>query len=223
MIKVEELSKSYRNKKVVNGLSFAMEEGELFALLGSNGAGKSTTIKMMIGLVKSDSGNINLPQGSTIGYSPETPYFPPFLTGEEVIKYYGELQGIPKKELNDVCESLMEEVGLDNDGTKVRFYSKGMLQRLALAQALLGDPEILILDEPCAGLDAMGRLEMLDLIQRLKKQGKTIIMNSHILSDIEKVCDRGIIMKKGKKVRDFVKSDITEEMTLEKMFVEAVM
>ena len=223
MIKVEELSKSYRNKKVVNGLSFAMEEGELFALLGSNGAGKSTTIKMMLGLVKSDSGNINLPQGSTIGYSPETPYFPPFLTGEEVIKYYGELQGIPKKELNDVCESLMEEVGLDNDGTKVRFYSKGMLQRLALAQALLGDPEILILDEPCAGLDAMGRLEMLDLIQRLKKQGKTIIMNSHILSDIEKVCDRGIIMKKGKKVRDFVKSDITEEMTLEKMFVEAVM
>ena len=223
MIKVEELSKSYQNKKVVNGLSFAMEEGELFALLGSNGAGKSTTIKMMLGLVKSDSGNINLPQGSTIGYSPETPYFPPFLTGEEVIKYYGELQGIPKKELNDVCESLMEEVGLDNDGTKVRFYSKGMLQRLALAQALLGDPEILILDEPCAGLDAMGRLEMLDLIQRLKKQGKTIIMNSHILSDIEKVCDRGIIMKKGKKVRDFVNSDITEEMTLEKMFVEAVM
>ena len=136
--------------------------------------------------------------------------------------YYGELQGIPKKELKDMCESLMEEVGLDNDGTKVRFYSKGMLQRLALAQALLGDPDILILDEPCAGLDAMGRLEMLDLIQRLKKQGKTIIMNSHILSDIEKVCDRGIIMKKGNKVRDFVKSDITEEMTLEKMFVEAV-
>ena len=222
MIKVEELTKSYRNKKVVNGLSFAMEEGELFALLGSNGAGKSTTIKMMLGLVKSDSGEIELPQGSKIGYSPETPYFPPFLTGEEVIMYYGELQGIPKKELKDMCESLMEEVGLDNDGTKVRFYSKGMLQRLALAQALLGDPDILILDEPCAGLDAMGRLEMLDLIQRLKKQGKTIIMNSHILSDIEKVCDRGIIMKKGNKVRDFVKSDITEEMTLEKMFVEAV-
>lgn len=223
MIKVEELTKSYRNKKVVNGLSFAMEEGELFALLGSNGAGKSTTIKMMLGLVKSDSGNIELPQESAIGYSPETPYFPPFLTGEEVLKYYGELQGIPKKELNDICVSLMEKVGLDNDGTKVRYYSKGMLQRLALAQALLGDPEILILDEPCAGLDAMGRLEMLDLIQRLKKQGKTIIMNSHILSDIEKVCDRGIIMKKGKKVRDFTKRDITEEMTLEKMFVEAVM
>lgn len=222
MIKVEELSKSYRKKKVVDGLSFAMEEGELFALLGSNGAGKSTTIKMMLGLVKSDSGNIELPREKDVGYSPETPYFPPFLTGEEVLRYYGELQRIPKNELKETCENLMEVVGLENDGTKVRYYSKGMLQRLALAQALLGDPKILILDEPCAGLDAMGRLEMLDLILRLKQQGKTIIMNSHILSDIEKVCDRGIIMKKGKKVKDFVRSDITEELTLEKMFVEAV-
>lgn len=222
MIKVNELEKSYKNKKVVDRLSFEMEEGELFALLGSNGAGKSTTIKMMLGLVKKDGGEITFPQNELIGYSPETPYFPPFLTGKEVLLYYGELQKIPKKELTAECERLMEEVGLDNDGTKVRHYSKGMLQRLALAQALLGNPSILILDEPCAGLDAMGRIEMLNLILRLKKGGKTIIMNSHILSDIEKVCDRGIIMKKGKKVRDFVSSDITEEMTLEKMFVEAV-
>lgn len=222
MIKVTELSKSYRNKKVLDGVSFAVEAGELFALLGSNGAGKSTTIKIMLGLVKSDSGDIKLPQGSRVGYSPETPYFPPYLTGMEVLKYYGKLQGIPRHKLKEICEELMEEVGLDNDGTKVRYYSKGMLQRLALAQALLGNPEILILDEPCAGLDAMGRLEMLDLISQLKQQGKTIIMNSHILSDIEKVCDRGIIMKKGKKVREFAKCDITEEMTLEKMFVEAV-
>lgn len=222
MIKISELEKSYRNKKVVDHLSFELKEGELFALLGSNGAGKSTTIKMMLGLVKKDGGEITFPQDELIGYSPETPYFPPFLTGKEVLLYYGELQKIPKNELEAECERLMEEVGLDNDGTKVRYYSKGMLQRLALAQALLGNPSILILDEPCAGLDAMGRIEMLNLILRLKKNGKTIIMNSHILSDIEKVCDRGIIMKKGKKVRDFVRSDITEEMTLERMFVEAV-
>lgn len=222
MIKVNELEKSYKNKKVVDHLTFEMEEGELFALLGSNGAGKSTTIKMMLGLVKNDGGEITFPKDELIGYSPETPYFPPFLTGMEVLMYYGELQKLPKSELKAECERLMEEVGLENDGTKVRYYSKGMLQRLALAQALLGNPSILILDEPCAGLDAMGRIEMLNLIQRLKKGGKTIIMNSHILSDIEKVCDRGIIMKKGKKIRDFVKSDITEEMTLEKMFVEAV-
>lgn len=133
-----------------------------------------------------------------IGYSPETPYFPPFLTGKEVLQYYGELQKIPKKELEAECGRLMEAVGLEDDGTKVRYYSKGMLQRLALAQALLGNPSILILDEPCAGLDVMGRIEMLNLILQLKKDGKTIIMNSHILSDIEKVCDRGIIMKNGK-------------------------
>ena len=144
------------------------------------------------------------------------------MTGEEVLRYYGELQGIAKKEWKGTCERLLEVVGLDNDGTKVRHYSKGMLQRLALAQALLGDPEILILDEPCAGLDAMGRLEMLELIRGFKEQGKTIIMNSHILNDIEKVCDGGIIMKKGKKVNAFKKSDLTKERTLEELFVESV-
>lgn len=222
MIEVNGLEKSYGNKKVVDNLSFKINEGELFALLGCNGAGKSTTIKMMLGLVKKDGGEILLPKDVLIGYSPETPYFPPFLTGKEVLEYYGKLQKIPKKELIHQCERLLEEVGLENDGTKVRHYSKGMLQRLALAQALLGNPTILILDEPCAGLDAMGRIEMLNLIHQLKKSGKTILMNSHILSDIEKVCDCGIIMKKGKLIRDFIRSDITAENTLENMFVEAV-
>lgn len=222
MIKINGLTKSYRKKRVVDELSFEIKEGELFALLGSNGAGKSTTIKMILGLVKKDAGEIVLPEGKKIGYSPETPHFPPFLTGEEILRYYGELQGIAKKEWKETCERLLEVVGLDNDGTKVHNYSKGMLQRLALAQALLGDPEILILDEPCAGLDAMGRLEMLELIRGFKEQGKTIIMNSHILSDIEKVCDGGIIMKKGKKVNAFKKSDLAKERTLEELFVESV-
>lgn len=222
MIKVEDLSKSYRGKKAVDKLSFQLEDGEVFALLGSNGAGKSTVIKMMLGLVKKDGGSIELPQNTEVGYSPETPYFPPFLTGREVLRYYGQLQKIPKTELEKECGRLLEEVGLEENQTKVRHYSKGMLQRLALAQALLGSPAILILDEPCAGLDAMGRLEMLTLIWNLKEQGKTIIMNSHILSDIERVCDRGIIIKKGVLMRSFVKSDLSEEMTLEKMFVEAV-
>lgn len=222
MIRVHELEKSYGKKKAVDHLSFELKDGELFALLGSNGAGKSTTIKMMLGLVKKDSGEIVMPQEVLIGYSPETPYFPPYLSGKEVLEYYGSLQKIPKAELKTECMRLLEEVGLEQDGTKIRHYSKGMLQRLALAQALLGNPSILILDEPCAGLDAMGRIEMLNLILRLKKSGKTILMNSHILSDIEKVCDRGIIMNKGKKIRDFVRSDITEEVTLEQMFVDAV-
>ncbi len=222
MIKIENLTKSYKGKKVVDKLSFEIKKGELFALLGSNGAGKSTTIKMILELVKKDSGNIQKPQDILIGYSPETPYFPPFLTASEVLKYYGQLQKIGKEELEEQCTQLLEEVGLEDDNTKVRFFSKGMLQRLAMAQALLGDPQFLILDEPCAGLDAMGRLEMLKLIEKLKKKGKTILMNSHILNDMEKVCDCGIIMKKGHKLKDFTKADLAGEQSLEEMFVEAV-
>lgn len=222
MITLSHISKSYNGKKVVDDLSFEMQEGELFALLGSNGAGKSTTIKMLLGLVKKDAGDVDLPEDMHIGYSPETPYFPPFLTGMEVLLYYGELQRLPRQELAEDCALLMELVGLENDKKKIRFYSKGMLQRLALAQALLGNPEILILDEPCAGLDAMGRIEMLELIGKLKGQGKTILMNSHILSDMEKVCDRGIIMKKGKVLRRFDRTDITKGHSLEDIFVETM-
>lgn len=222
MITLSNLSKSYKGKKVVDNLSFTMKEGQLFALLGSNGAGKSTTIKMMLGLVAKDEGEIDIPEGIGIGYSPETPYFPPFLTGIEVLEYYGRLQKLPKSELKKNCEELMALVGLENDKTKIKFYSKGMLQRLALAQALLGNPDLLILDEPCAGLDAMGRIEMLELIASLKKQGKTILMNSHILSDMEKVCDEGIIMQKGKVLRRFKRADLTEEESLEDIFVKTI-
>ncbi len=222
MIKIENVSKSYKKKKVVNNLSFEIKEGELYALLGSNGAGKSTTIKMILGIVNKDEGDIELSEDAKIGYSPETPYFPPFLSGIEVLKYYGSLQKIPAKELQSESENLLELVGLENDKTKIRHYSKGMLQRLALAQALLGNPEILILDEPCAGLDAMGRIEMIELIDKLKSKGKTILMNSHILSDIEKVCDRGIIIKNGNVIRTFNKEEFEENQTLENIFIEAI-
>ena len=222
MITISGLSKSYNGKKVVDDLSFTVREGTLFALLGSNGAGKSTTIKMMLSLVKKDEGDIDIPGNILVGYSPETPYFPPFLTGMEVLFYYGALQKIPKQDLKEECDRLLDLVGLEKDKTKIKFYSKGMLQRLALAQALLGDPSVLILDEPCAGLDAMGRIEMIELIGELKKQGKTILMNSHILSDIEKVCDEGIIMKKGKVLRSFTKEDFSGETSLETIFTETI-
>lgn len=222
MITLSHLTKTYKEKAVVNDLSFILREGTLFALLGSNGAGKSTTIKMILGLVQKDSGEVVIPEGTTIGYSPETPYFPPFLTGLEVLQYYGALQKLPQKELKEICIQLMELVGLSPDKTKIKFYSKGMLQRLALAQALLGNPKVLILDEPCAGLDAMGRIEMIELIAGLKKQGKTILMNSHILSDMEKVCDEGIIMQKGTVMRTFTKAEICVEGSLEHIFVETI-
>ena len=170
MIQIKNVTKKYGKKTVVNDISFEVREGNLFALLGANGAGKSTTIKMILGLVKPESGETVIAPGKTVGYSPETPYFPPFMDGREVLKYYGELQGIDRKQLKEECETLLETVGLDADHTKVRRYSKGMLQRLALAQALLGDPDILILDEPCAGLDALGRIEMRCIGKRRKKR-----------------------------------------------------
>lgn len=222
MIQINNVTKRYGKKTVVNNISFEVKEGTLFGLLGANGAGKSTTIKIILGLVQKDSGEVIIKEGKTIGYSPETPYFPPFMDGREVLKYYGELQGIDKKDLKDECEKLLSLVGLEADDTKVKRYSKGMLQRLALAQALLGDPDILILDEPCAGLDAMGRIEMLALIEKLKAKGKTIIMNSHILNDMEKVLDEGIIMKNGNILRKFDKEDITPEQSLENIFVNTV-
>lgn len=222
MITVTGLSKSYNGKKVVDDLSFTMKEGNLFALLGSNGAGKSTTIKMMLSLVKKDGGRIEIPEDAFLGYSPETPYFPPFLTGMEVLLYYGVLQKIPREKLKVECGTLLHLVGLSEEKTKIKFYSKGMLQRLALAQAMLGNPSILILDEPCAGLDAMGRIEMIELIMKLKTAGKTILMNSHILSDIEKVCDEGMIMQKGKVLRRFTKEDLRGGESLETIFTKTI-
>lgn len=221
MLECTALTKTYNDKFVVNSLSFRVNKGEIFALLGSNGAGKTTTIKMLLGLVRADSGSINIDSGVRIGYSPETPYFPPFLTGYEVLDYYAGIQKISKTRRKTEIIRLLEMTGLENDKTRVRNYSKGMLQRLALAQALLGDPELLILDEPTAGLDALGRHEIMQLITKLKAEGKTIIINSHILNDIERICDRGIIIKKGVQMGVWNKSD-NNVKSLEEIFIELV-
>lgn len=214
------LKKIYQKQCVVNQLSFSVLQGEAFALLGSNGAGKTTTIKMILGLIPKDEGKVELTKGIRIGYSPETPYFHPFLNGREVLEFYGGLQKILKSELKQQIPILMEQAGLEDGKTKVKNYSKGMLQRLALAQALLGDPQLLILDEPTAGLDALGRVEMIHIIKKLKEEGKTIIINSHILSDIEHVCDRGIIMKKGDLIYQWEKEKETKG--LEEIFLDQI-
>lgn len=224
MLQCTNLTKCYREKCVVNDLSFRVERGEIFAFLGSNGAGKTTTIKMILGLVDIDGGQIELEEGIQIGYSPETPYFPPFLTGPEVLSYYAGIQKcitsrLPKQGIRAEVTALLDTVGLENSGTKVRNYSKGMLQRLALAQALLGNPDLLILDEPTAGLDALGRLEMIQLIGRLRDAGRTILINSHILSDIERICDRGIILKKGVQIGTWNKAD-NNPQSLEEIFLD---
>lgn len=222
MLSCRDITKKYKNVTVVDNLSFQVKEGEVFALLGSNGAGKTTTIKMILGLIRKDSGEIEKKEGLTIGYSPETPFFPPFLTGREALTYYAKIQKIDKTLISNLVGELLEVVGLEDSKTKIKVYSKGMLQRLALGQALLGNPQLLILDEPTAGLDALGRVEMMQLIGELKKQGKTIILNSHILNDIERVCDRGIIMKKGKVLKIWTRQEEHQGKSLEEIFVETV-
>ena len=173
MLIVKNLVKNFKNKKAVNDLSFTVNKGEVFALLGNNGAGKTTTIKMILGLLKIDGGTIEVQDGVRIGYSPDTPYFPPFLTGRETLEYYAGISKMDKATRDERITLMLKTVGLEDSKTKVSKYSKGMTQRLALAQALLEDPELLILDEPTAGLDALGRIEIIELIKRLKEMGKT--------------------------------------------------
>ena len=220
MLRLENVTKKYKNKTVVDNLSLNIEGGEVFALLGANGAGKTTTIKMILGLAKVSEGNITIEEGKKIGYSPETPYFPPYLTAMEVMKYYAGIEGDKTKKDKEYLKSLLDIAGLEDTKTKVKDYSKGMIQRLALAQALISDPDILILDEPTAGLDALGRKHNLELMKNLKEQGKTIIINSHILHDIEAICDIGVIMKKGK-VIDTWTNGVSHE-SLEDKFIRLV-
>jgi len=220
MITLKDVKKTYQGRDVVKNLSLTIHKGEVFALLGANGAGKTTTIKMILGLTKVSAGSIEIREGSRIGYSPETPYFPPYLTAMEVMRYYAGLGGDKAKKDKTYLKGLLELAGLEDDKTKVKNSSKGMIQRLALAQALIEDPDVMILDEPTAGLDALGRRHNLDLLRKMKEQGKTIIINSHILHDIEAICDRGVIMKKGEVIDNWT-NGISHE-SLEDKFIRLV-
>ena len=229
LLKLENVTKKYKDKTVVDKLSLNIKKGEVFALLGANGAGKTTTIKMILGLAKVSDGKIEIEEGTKIGYSPETPYFSPYLTAMEVMSYYAGIEGDKSKKDKAYLKSLLDITGLEDTKTKVKNYSKGMIQRLALAQALIADPDILILikdpaviimDEPTAGLDALGRKHNLELMKKLKEKGKTIIINSHILHDIEAICDRGVIMKKGN-VIDTWTNGVSHE-SLEDKFIRLV-
>lgn len=221
MLVCNHLTKSFKEKRAVRDLSFSIERGELFALLGSNGAGKTTTIKMILGLLPKGEGDIQIAQGTRIGYSPETPYFPPHLTGSEVLAYYGKLQGLRGKLLVEEIRRVMQATHLESNKIRVKHYSKGMLQRLAVAQALLGDPDMLILDEPTAGLDAVGRVEMMQLLREMNLAGKTILLNSHILGDVERICDRAVIIKDGVALTEWNRLD-EHHQTLEEIFIEAI-
>jgi len=231
-VRIDHLSKVYKDfwgrdkVRALDDLNLTIERGEVFGLLGPNGSGKSTTIKLLLGLIFPTNGSASIlgqPAGSTainerIGFLPEESYLYRFLNGEETLRFYGRLFKIPRRELNRRVPELLDIVGLDAKARKrkLREYSKGMARRIGLAQALINNPDLILLDEPTTGLDPIGTREMKDLIVSLKQRGKTVLLCSHLLYDVQDVCDRITILFKGKmqtlgEVRDLLQvKDITQ-------------
>lgn len=216
-VEIERLTKVFpvplRRERVVavRDLSLRVEKGEVYGLLGPNGSGKSTTLKILLGLVTATSGSTrvfgedssSVRSRRDVGFLPENPYFYKFLTGAETVRFFGKLSGMSGDGLEARVEELLELVGLKEAAQRrVGSYSKGMLQRIGLAQALVQDPGLLVLDEPTAGVDPVGSREIRDLILELKARGKTVLLCSHLLSQVQEVCDRVGILARGRLVRE---------------------
>jgi len=214
-IEIEKLTKEYRTgfwrKRVciLSDLSLIVHYGEIFGYLGPNGAGKTTTLKLLMGLVRPTSGDAKLlgqPLGDVgtkqrVGFLPEQPYFYEYLTGRELLNFYGQLIGLDRSERNERVETLAGQLRIESAlDLPLRKYSKGMLQRIGLVQALLNDPQLLLLDEPMSGLDPIGRREVRDLLLGLKEEGKTVFFSSHVIPDVEMLCDRVGILVGGRLV-----------------------
>ncbi len=213
-IATENLGKEYphgflhlKKKTSLEGLTMQVEDGEVFGFLGPNGAGKSTTIKLFMGIIFPTTGSAQIlgkpvsdvSMHRDIGYLPEQPYFYDYLTAAEVLDYFARFHGFSAAERNERVQKMLKKVGLETAGKiQLRKYSKGMLQRVGLAQAILHDPKLVILDEPMSGLDPVGRREVRDIILELKNAGKTILFSTHILSDAETLCDRVGVIAGGK-------------------------
>jgi ABC-2 type transport system ATP-binding protein len=212
-IEILHLEKTYsvgfwrkRPKRALYSLDLTVEDGEIFGFLGPNGAGKTTTLKILMGLVFPTSGSarilgMNLDDSrmkAQIGFLPEQPYFYDYLTGRELLRYYGQLSGVDNKQLPSKVDAVLERVGLkESADVQLRKFSKGMLQRVGIGQAILHDPRVVFLDEPMSGLDPMGRREVRSLIEELKAEGKTVFFSTHILADAEALCDRVAIIHRG--------------------------
>jgi ABC-2 type transport system ATP-binding protein len=212
-VRAESLNKTYRvgfwgrRVRAVTDLSFEVRAGEIFGLLGPNGAGKTTALKMLLGFVRPTSGHAyigdervgSVASRRNLGYLPENPALYEFLRGDEYLVFAGRLSGLSRADARVRSARLLERVGLAGRVDRpIRKFSKGMVQRLALAQALMGDPRILILDEPMSGLDPIGRKDVRDLILELRDEGRTVLFSTHILSDVEAICDRVGILVEGR-------------------------
>jgi len=225
-----------RNKTVtaLNKVSMSVEEGEIFGILGPNGSGKTTCLKLLLGIVFPTEGKINIMGKNqyavdikkNIGFLPENPYYYDYLTGPEILKFYGKLFDMPAALIEKRTDELLKMVSLnDAKHLSLKHYSKGMLERIGLAASLINDPKIIILDEPTTGLDPIGCKETRDLLIRLNKEGKTILLSSHFLSEVERVCTRIVIFHKGNLLTTGTLSNLLAEYkaeNLEDLFVKAI-
>ena len=208
-LKIDNLHKSFGKNTIINGLSMSIPENTIFGFLGKNGAGKTTTMKMILGFLKKDEGSIKVfgeevsfGQSKTnrfIGYLPDVPEFYGYMTAKEYLNLCGAITGLSKNEIKNKSVELLELVGLRDVNKRISGYSRGMKQRLGIAQALLNSPKLLICDEPTSALDPLGRKEILDIILKIK-DFTTVIFSTHILSDVEAICDHVVVLDKGKNV-----------------------
>ncbi|MFC2160357.1 ABC transporter ATP-binding protein [Acidobacteriota bacterium] len=225
-LQIDNLHKSFKigfllqKKKILKGISLQVEKGEIFGYLGPNGAGKTTTLKCVLGLIFPEIGDIklfNLPNHSLkakerIGFLPENPYFYDYLTASEFLRFYSQLFVIPEMDKEKRIEDLLQLVDMKKArNLQLRKFSRGMLQRIGLAQALLNNPDLVLLDEPLGGLDPLGRKEIRDILVRLREEGKTVFLSSHILQDIEMICDRVAIIVDGEIVNQGYLQDLISE------------
>jgi ABC-2 type transport system ATP-binding protein len=237
IVSVHDVTKIFDNqvgqppRTVLDSVSLEVRRGETFGLLGPNGAGKTTLQKILLGLVRPSRGRAEVlghlageaAARARLGYLPENPYFYTYLTGREFVEFCGSLFGLGGSQLRERSDRLLARVGMTHArDLQLRKYSKGMLQRVGVAQALVNDPDLVFLDEPMSGLDPVGRRELREIILELKREGKTIFFNSHILSDVEALCDRVGILDRGRLVAHGAVADLTRGRSLEDVFVEAV-
>jgi ABC-2 type transport system ATP-binding protein len=228
-IRIRDLRKNFRlgfipkTRPVLKGITFSVREGEIFGYLGPNGAGKTTTIKCLLGLIRPDAGTVDIfgrsslsPRSrETLGFLPENPYFYDYLTAREFLAFTADLFGLARRDKAERIARLLKLVGLERAADlPLRKYSRGMLQRAGLAQALINDPKLVVLDEPLGGMDPLGRKEIRDIIVRFKDEGKTVFFTSHILQDIEMICDRVAIIVGGRIVREGALRDLVSEKVL---------
>ena len=234
---IQNLTKDFavgmRGKKLraVDDLCLEVGDNEIFGLLGPNGSGKSTTIKIILGLLEASKGTCEIygrpsklvDARRSVGFLPEAPYFYRYLTGRELVRYYARICMVPRVKIDSAVDSVIKLVGMTEAADRrVGTYSKGMLQRIGLAQSLVHDPQLVILDEPTAGVDPLGSAAIAEIVRELKRRGKTVLLSSHLLAQIEGLCDRVAILHRGKLVREGRIDDLVEEKDVESLVVQGL-